>query len=293
MRKIVQKVPLKYDGWLVRDYLRQEMGCSGTLMKALKRQERGILFNGVPVRTVDRLHAGGLLTLQFPPETGYCHAPVQMPLTICYADEDLLVVDKPPFLAVHHSAGHADDTLANGVAWLLAQKGTIVPFHPLNRLDRDTSGLVLVGLNPFVTARLARTVEKTYFAVVDGIYRDSGTIDLPIRRKEGSVILREVGAGGQHAVTHWKSLKTDTHLSLLKIKLETGRTHQIRVHFSHFGTPVLGDTLYSGGDSRIARQALHCGELCFVHPVTGQQHCIRAALPADMACLLGQPPEQK
>lgn len=286
MRILSYTIPIQYDGRMVKEYLRQEMKCSGTLIKALKRQNRGILLNGEPVYTVDRLHAGDRLELQIPQAEGYCHHSVEMPLSVVLQDDDILVLDKPPFMAVHHSANHHKDTLANGVAYYLQQQGLSAAFRAVNRLDRDTSGLVLLGLNPYAAARLAQGIEKVYYAVVDGVYRGKGTIDLPIRRKGGSVILREVGEGGQQAVTHWESIAVYDRLSLLKIHLGTGRTHQIRVHFSHFGTPVLGDTLYSKGDSRIHRQALHCGEMRFHHPVTGELVACQAPLPADIKGLL-------
>lgn len=282
MRILKEIIPALYDGRTVKDFLRQGMGCSGTLVKALKRQNRGILLNDMPVRTVDVIHKGDRITISVPETERYSHVPVALPLSIVYEDNDIMAVDKPPFLAVHHSANHHTDTLANGVAYYLEQKGITVPFRALNRLDRDTSGLVLLGLNAYAAARLSQQVEKVYYAVVDGVYQGSGIIDLPIRRRQGSVILREVGQGGKPAVTHWESLCTQGGLTLLKIRLETGRTHQIRVHFSQLGTPVLGDTLYSNGDSRIHRQALHCGVLRFCHPVSGEAQVLTAELPADI-----------
>lgn len=289
VRVLKQTVPTAYHGRQVGDFLRQQMGCSGTLIKALKRQNPGIVLGGRPARTVDRLHSGDVVELYLPEQEGYRHTPVAMPLQIVYEDRDVLVVNKPPFMAVHHSANHAEDTLANGVAWYLEQEGKTSAFHAVNRLDRDTSGLVLLGLHSHAAARLPQGAQKLYYAVVDGIYQGRGVIDLPIRRKENSVILRQVGEPGQRAVTHWEAVAVYQQKTLLQIKLETGRTHQIRVHFSALGTPVTGDTLYSLGSSLITRQALHCGEITFIHPVTKEQMTVRAPLPPDMMELLGQP----
>lgn len=286
MRTITETVSTEYDGRTVNDYLRHKLGCSGTLIKALKRQENGLLLNGRHVRTVDKLHAGDQLTVTLPEKGGFAHESVPMELCVVYQDADILALDKPPGLPVHRSARHNSDTLANGVAYYFKKQGVNVPFRAVNRLDRDTSGLVLLGLNTFAAARLAQGVQKVYYAVVDGVYEGSGTIDLPIRRQNVSLIVREVGDGGQNAVTHWESLGVFHGLSLLKIHLETGRTHQIRVHFNHLGTPVLGDTLYSNGDPRIPRQALHCGEMSFIHPVTGETVALSAPLPQDIKQLL-------
>lgn len=281
MRKLSYIVGDEYDGKDVISFLRNEAKCSSKLIKLLKRVDGGITLDGEHVRVVDKLRAGGVLELNMPDVTGK-ETPVDIPIDIIYEDDDILVLNKPPFMPVHPSRNHRDDTLANAVAFHLMQKGKSTAMRAVNRLDRDTSGLVLICLNSYCAARLAKNVEKEYFAIVDGVYSGSSTIDMPIRRVGESIIKREVGEGGERAVTHWTCEKNMDGLSLLRIRLETGRTHQIRVHFSSLGTPVLGDTLYSDGDKRINRQALHCGTMRFIHPVTGERLQLEAPFPQDM-----------
>lgn len=285
MRKLSFVIDEKYGNRIIIDVLRHHFHCSTKLIKILKRQETGILLNGVRARTVDCVQSGDIVEINIPQQPGAIEK-TEMELSIVYEDADILVVNKPPFIPVHPSRNHYLDTLANGVAFYLSEKGIETTFRAINRLDRDTSGLVLIGLNSYSAARLAKNVDKVYVAIVDGEYHGKGTIDLPIRRMGESIIQREVGQGGERAVTHWTATKNVNGMTLMEIVLETGRTHQIRVHFSHLGTPLVGDTLYSMGDLRIGRQALHCKSLAFAHPTTGQMMNLTSELPSDMINLL-------
>lgn len=285
MRTLNFVVDEKFNNHFVIDVLRHHFHCSSKLIKILKRQETGILLNGEHARTVDLISVGDVVEINIPVQPGFIEK-TKMELDIVYQDSDILVVNKPPFMPVHPSRNHFSDTLANGVAYYLSENGIETAFRAINRLDRDTSGLVLVGLNSYSASRLSQSLQKKYIALVDGEYHGSGTIDLPIRRVGESIIQRQVGEGGETAITHWTAVKNIGKTTLMEIILETGRTHQIRVHFSHLGTPLVGDTLYSGGDSRISRQALHCQSISFQHPITGKEICLTSDLPTDIAMLL-------
>ena len=209
-----------------------------------------------------------------------------MPLNVVFEDESLLVVDKPPYLAVHPSAGKPEPTLANAVVGYFERQGQPLSFRPVNRLDRNTSGLLLAAKNPHVAFAMAHKAEKTYLAIVLGELHGSGTIDEPIRIKEGCCITREVGEGGKASVTHYEALATDGAVTLVRLRLETGRTHQIRVHMSWLGYPLAGDTMYGTDETVMPRHALHCAEMAFLHPMTGEPITLRSPLPEDMrACL--------
>lgn len=286
MRHIEFIINEQYDGKKVIAYLRGEAKLSARLVNTLKRTEKGITLNGEHIRTVDLLHTGDILAVNIPEDNNEIE-PVEYPLDIVYEDNDILVINKPAGLAMHPTHNHQGDTLANGVAAYFAAKKQNVAFRAVGRLDKSTSGLVLCALNKYAASRLAGNFKKTYFAVVKGSYNGTGTIDKPIYRPDPMKTLRAAGEHGDEAVTHWKALWTDGETSLLEINLETGRTHQIRVHFSSQGSPLCGDDMYGSDDKRIARAALHCGILDFIHPVTGEQLHFEVPLPDDMQCLIG------
>ena len=193
-----------------------------------------------------------------------------------------MVFDKGPFVPIHPSIAHYTDTLANYYSALYPKS----VFRPINRLDRNTSGLCLCGKNRLATALLSENVQKTYYAIVDGIIADEGEINLPIGRVDDSIIKREVRSDGQPAVTLYKPVLWNKGRPLLEVTLKTGRTQQIRVHFSHIGYPLCGDDMYGGSCEAIDRHALHCGKLCFVKPFTGEEIVITSELPEDMKKLI-------
>lgn len=245
----------------------------------------GITANGAHIRTVDILHSGDVVALNIPDDAKPAQA-VELPLDIAYEDDDLAILEKPSNMAVHPTHNHQGDTLANAFAAHTAANGCAATFRPINRLDRDTTGLVVVCKHSHSANQLHGHLNKVYYAVCEGELSGCGTIDAPIRRVEGGGIRREVGEGGQRCVTHWQALSSADGLTLLRIILETGRTHQIRCHFACFmGMPLAGDDMYGGRRELIGRQALHCGQVEFVHPETGEPMCIRSPLPPDMAAL--------
>lgn len=197
----------------------------------------------------------------------------EMDLDILYEDEDILVINKPAGMPVHPSMGNYENTLANGIAWYFSQKGEDFVYRCINRLDRDTTGALILAKNPLSAAVLSvqmkrRQIRRTYLALVDGVLPESGVVDAPIARMEGSVITREVNfETGESAVTHYERLAVGRYYSLAELHLETGRTHQIRVHMKYIGHPLPGDYLYHPDYRRIQRQPLHSFQLEFTHPI--------------------------
>lgn len=215
--------------------------------------------------------------------------PTQIPLNIIYEDEALLILDKPAGIAVHPSISHYTDSLANGVKYYFDTIGLKRKIRPVNRLDLNTSGLIVFAKNEYVQECLIQQMQtnefkKEYLAIVHGIFENvQGTINLPIARKENSIIERHISENGQEAVTHYEVLKTSNDLSLVHCTLQTGRTHQIRVHMSAIGHPLVGDTLYGPNFSdSITRQALHSYKISFIHPISHQIVSFTSELPDDI-----------
>ena len=287
MRKIVFIVPEQYDGIPLRGFLRGFIHLSAHQTARLKRQAGGITRNGKPVIAPDLLHAGDRITLTFPDDDKTAE-PVALEAPAVFEDADLLVLDKPAFMPMYPCPGHDRDSLANAAAYHQRASGEQSSFRPVYRLDRDTTGLVLLAKNSFAAAKLSGAVRKTYLAVCEGVLKGSGVINLPIGLKPGHSIQRAVVQSGIAAVTRWRAVKTGQNHSLVAIHLKTGRTHQIRVHFSAYGHPLAGDDMYGGSLDRIGRQALHCGEIRFRHPVTGERIRLRSPIPQDMMELAKQ-----
>ncbi len=215
-----------------------------------------------------------------------------LPIDIIYEDNLFLAVDKPPGQVVHPNSLYKSGTLANAVVGYWENKGETRPFRPISRIDRNTSGIVLIAKNRYAHQQLARIanknlVEKKYLGVVGGSFPlDEGIFDSPIRVQPASKIVREVHPQGQSALTIFETIKRFPNYTLMLFSLITGRTHQIRVHCQHFGYPLLGDDLYGGDTRYIARQALHCHSYSFVNPLTGKNISIKAPLPRDIQLLL-------
>ena len=291
-RKLEFDVPEEMDGAKLIHFLRSHVKMSYRLAMSLKQYPDGMMRNGEKIRTIDKVKAGEIIEINIPQEESSVE-PMDIPIDVIYEDEDILLINKQAGLAMHPTHNHQGDTLANAVAFYLEEKGDTGAFRSIGRLDKDTSGIVLCALNPFAASRLsdelwAGEIKKTYYAVVQGEYAGEGTIDVPIYRPDPMKTLRAAGGTGDRAVTHWKCIKSGNGLSFLEINLETGRTHQIRVHFSHMGTPLVGDDMYGGDRFLINRHALHCGRLEFDHPVTGERMDIGAPFPDDMRALLKQ-----
>lgn len=279
-------VPAGCDGWLLRDFL-AKAGVSSGLVRLVKRSG-GFFAGGRPVRTCDRVAAGTTIRFALPPEPPTTVAPEDIPLRVVYESEHALVLDKPAGMAVHPTLNYAGGTLANGYMGLLARRGQQGVFRPVNRLDRNTSGLVLCAKNAYAAPLLGQSAEKWYLALVQGAPpAQAGLIDAPIARAPGSIILRRVDPAGKPSRTEYRCLARCGGYTLVQARTLTGRTHQIRVHFSHLGCPLAGDDLYGGGTGDIARQALHCAAVRFSDPAAGVV-TVRSPLPADMAALAGK-----
>lgn len=285
MRTLRFVVPDAYHGKKVEVFLRSFCKISYRLLVKLKRTPLGITVNGVHRRSIDILCSGDVVELRLPADLRPAKA-VDLPLKVLYEDEDVILLDKPPGMPVHPSRGHECDTLANAFAYYMQKRGKALTFRPVNRLDRDTSGIVVAAKNPFSAANLAGNVDKTYFAVCQGELTGSGTIDLPLGLKPGYGIMRQVREDGERAVTHYIALGSAGEHTVLKLKLETGRTHQIRVHLSSIGHPLAGDDMYGGSVDLISRQALHCEAVGFIHPFTKERIEAESELPEDLRGLL-------
>ena len=278
MREISYTVPAEFDGVQAQVFLKSR-GISRRVLTALKRSG-GLTRGGGILRTVDAVHAGEVITLQLDGGETSVAANPELSADIVYEDEDVVVFNKPPFMPVHPSQRHHDDTLAN----LFAARYPGLPFRPINRLDRNTSGLCVCAKNQFAAAALSGSISEVYYAITDGT-PPGDTVDAPIGRLGDSVIERCVTPDGKPAVTHFRKIAGERR-ALLRITLETGRTHQIRVHMAHIGFPLCGDDMYGGDCTAISRQALHCGEVEFTLPVSGERITISAPLPDDMAAIL-------
>lgn len=285
-RRLQYTIPHEYSSRRVLDFLKH-LGFSHRLITKLKQTPDGILLNGEHIRTIDPMSEGDVLEINLPTDKKESISiPVEMPLDIIYEDDDILVLNKPAMLAVHESHNHLGDTLSNAVAFHLKKEGKPSAFRAVGRLDKGTSGLMVCALNRYVASRLSGKIKKQYLAIATGVYEGEGTIDAPIYRPDPILTVRTVDERGEKAVTHWKALKNDGKNTLLRVRLETGRTHQIRVHFASLGTPLVGDTMYGTPDERICHQALHCCECRFIHPVKNEEMHFFCDMPDDMKSII-------
>ena len=272
----------------VLDFLKQE-GFSRHILSSMKNSSGNcIVLNGERGFGRSVLKEGDRLVVTVPEvESGENNIRTEMDLDILYEDEDILVINKPAGMPVHPSMGNYENTLANGIAWYFSQKGEDFVYRCINRLDRDTTGALILAKNPLSAAVLSvqmkrRQIRRTYLALVDGVLPESGVVDAPIARMEGSVITREVNfETGESAVTHYERLAVGRYYSLAELHLETGRTHQIRVHMKYIGHPLPGDYLYHPDYRRIQRQPLHSFQLEFTHPITKEPMLFTAPVPED------------
>lgn len=286
MRTLEYVVTKDKEGFTAERFLRGSCGVSLALLRKLKRVERGLLRNGEHIRSIDILHEGDVVQINIPDDDRPAQASF-LSVPVVYEDSDIIVFNKPANMPVHPTHNHQGDTLANAYAAHLAGHGEAAAFRPINRIDRDTTGLVLVCKHTLSAAKMRNRLNKVYYAICEGELSGCGRIDAPIRRCEGPGIKREVGEGGKQSITNWEVLESCNGVTLLRIILETGRTHQIRCHFADYmKMPLCGDDMYGGSRDRISRQALHCGELSFVHPMTDELITLRCDLPEDMSNLL-------
>ena len=280
-------------GLRIEQYLRRR-GYSRQNLVELKKMPESILVNGVWYYLTQTLSAGDLLKVHIQEtESSEKIPPTKLPLTIVYEDEDILVVNKPAGMPIHPSMNNYHYSLANALAWYYQEQGKPFIFRCCNRLDRDTSGLTVVAKHLVSGSILStmvkeRHIHREYLAICKGSVTPSeGTINAPLGRKPGTIIERTVDfENGEKAITHYHVMDEKNGHSLVSLRLETGRTHQIRIHMRYLGFPLIGDYLYNPDMEHITRQALHSHKLSFTHPITGETMEFTAPLPDDMAQVL-------
>lgn len=287
-RTLSYHITQEKEGIRIGDFLKSQ-GYSRHVIVHLKKTERGILLNGEWAYVGQTLKKGDTLEIRIiEEESSQQIVPKQLPLSIVYEDDDLMVLNKPADMPIHPSINNYDNTLANALMWYFQQKGESFVYRCINRLDRDTTGLLIVAKNMLSGTILSdmskkREIHREYLAIAEGKVPESGVIDAPIARKEESVIERCVDfEKGDRAVTHYWRLDERNGYSLVRLKLETGRTHQIRVHMKYLGHPLTGDYLYNPDYRILNHQALHSWKLEFVHPVTGKKMKFQADPPWDL-----------
>lgn len=280
----------EFNGRTVKILL-SELKISAKTITALKKKPDGITVNGQHVTVRHTLSEGEVLRLDISDEQSSKNiVPADLPVKILFENESVIVSNKPPFMPTHPSHGHYDDTLANALCHYMKKSGEPFVFRPVNRLDRNTSGVVLVAKDRVSAASLSHSlqngsVRKEYLAILEGIpAQKSGKIETYIRRREESIIYREVcrkGSDADYALTEYEVLEAANGHTLVSASPITGRTHQLRLHFAHMGCPILGDDLYGNESHIIGRQALHAYSLTFPCPVSGEKISVRAPLPND------------
>ena len=292
-RQLIYEISQEFNNYTIENFLKAH-GYSSANITAIKKMPNNIVIDGEWVHMNRKLLAGETLTVNISEdESSEKIPPVKMDLDIVYEDEDIIVINKPAGLSIHPSLNHYEDSLANGLAYYYEAQGKAFIFRCANRLDKNTSGLTviakhLVSGNILSTMVKNRQFHREYYAIVRGHLAESkGTIDAPIGRVSDSIITRQVDfEKGERAVTHYKVIEEKNGHSLVSIHLETGRTHQIRVHFKYIGHPLIGDHLYNLDMEWINRQALHSHKISFAHPITKKAMEFVAPLPKDMQFVL-------
>ena len=283
------KIGKEADGLRVEQFLKRK-GYSRQNLSVIKRMPKSILVNGVHYYMRQQLKEGDLLSVHICEEkSSEKIPPVHLPLDIIYEDEDIIVINKPAGMPIHPSMNNYTNSMANALAWYYQEQGKPFIFRCCNRLDRDTSGLTVVAKHLVSAGILSSMVSekalcREYLAIASGhVSPKSGTICAPLARKGTSIIERMVDfEHGENAVTHYRTVGVYGPHTLVALKLETGRTHQIRVHMQYLGYPLIGDYLYNPDMKYISRQALHSYRLSFSHPITGRFMEFTAPLPNDM-----------
>ncbi len=280
----------------IKDVLKSYFGISDRLLIKLKKNKK-ILLNGVPEYVSKQINIGDLIEVNLDfKETFDNIIPINMNLNIIFEDDSLLIINKPAGIPVHPSVLHYNNSLSNGVAYYFSTNNINKKIRPVNRLDKDTSGIVIFAKNEYIQECLIKQMKskefnKEYYAILEGhLETNNGTINAPISRKEGSIIEREINSNGDISITHFELIKNfsvcDKCLSLVRFKLETGRTHQIRVHSKHINHPILGDSLYGNASTLISRQSLHSYKISFIHPIKKERLEFEIPLPEDMKLVL-------
>lgn len=277
----------------IKQILKNEFNMSERFILKLKNN-KCIFINDISVPINFKINCGDILAIKenFVEDSSNIISNSEINLNILYEDEFILVVDKPAGIAVHPSILHFDNSLSNGVKYYFDTIGLKKKIRPVNRLDKDTSGIVIFAKNEYIQECLVKQMannlfKKKYIAILDGILEnDFGSINAPISRKANSIIERCIDENGENAISHFKVIKKFNNLTEVEYTLETGRTHQLRVHSAYIGHPILGDSLYGKASELISRQALHAYEVCFVHPISKKEMVICSRLPLDMQKIL-------
>jgi len=277
-------VPKTVHSMPIKDFLHYHIGLSLTIWRKIKHSG-SLLVNGIDVPITHIISPNDIITINWLQPCDI--VPTNIPLNIIYEDEALLIIDKPAGMLVHPTTSERLTTMGNAIMHYFHTKNLSSAFHPVHRLDRNTSGLVLIAKFPHIQHLLSingvKNINRQYVALATGVIEPAiGTIDAPIARHPNSIIQRIVDSKGQHATTCYQVLKPLHNASLLELTLLTGRTHQIRVHLSHLGHPIIGDDLYGGSRELINRQALHATRLYFSHPISGKNIDVTSPLPADI-----------
>lgn len=279
---------IEQGGQTIDTFLRKK-GYSRRLIIALKNTDNGILVDGEKRFTNYSLSPGEKLVVTLPPEEDTEHMEaVELPFDVIYEDDHIIAVNKPADMPIHPSINNYGNTLANAAAWYFKEKGIPFTFRCVNRLDRDTTGLVLLAkhaLSGCILSEMVKTriLKREYLCICEGIIEKAGTVNLPIGRLPGSAVMRCIDQEqGDKAITHYIPVAWERDRTLLRIQLETGRTHQIRVHMGALGHPLPGDYLYNPDYTYIDRQPLHSESLTFPHPITGEEMKLTAPAPFDM-----------
>ncbi len=289
-------IPQEQDGMTVRQYLKDELKLSSAHLRHIKFLPNGITVNGERVTVRRVLQAGELLSLALEDEDSAPITPVDLPISVLYEDADIVLPAKPADMPTHPSHEHYTDTVANALAYRYAASGVPFVFRPVNRLDRNTSGVLLIARNRRAAGELTRAmqagrIQKIYLAVLDGeMTEKDGVIDACLHRTEKSIIVREVcpptAPDAAPSRTAYRVLAVQNGHTLVEARPLTGRTHQLRVHFAHLGYPITGDDLYGTPSADIARHALHARTLTLPHPADGRTVTVQAPLPDDLLHLL-------
>ncbi len=294
-RILTYQVKPEDDNMIVRDIIQREYRLVSHDMASAKYEtDHGICVNGEQVMVNRVVHPGDLVRVKLEDRPKGNIVPAEGPLDILYEDEDLICLNKPAGIVVHPSHGHYADSLGNFLAYYYEQSGRPHEVRTIGRLDKDTSGIIFYGKSRTVCAHmLEQTLEgrrvKTYLALAEGIFEHQcGTVDAPISREFEDKIRRTVRPDGDRAVTHYRVLHQYAEYALVQVRIDTGRTHQIRVHLSHIGHPLLGDIIYGSGPvGNLQRTALHAYHTTFCLPFSGEERELTAPVPEDMQMLMG------
>lgn len=283
---------VKESGLTIEEVLKQGYGISGRLYRRLQKNQQ-LYLNGKTTKANVTVNKGDKIAILMEEEVE-TSIPVDIPLDIIHEDFDLIILNKQPNIVVHPTKSHQDDTIANGVAYYFNKKNISKKVRFVNRLDMGTSGILVIAKNAFTHQQMSKqmeegTIEKKYLTIVDGVVdKDEDIIDLPIGKEDDEPMIRAVMENGQVAITKYKVVERFNKATLLEIEIETGRTHQIRVHMKHIGHPIIGDHLYNEPSDLINRQALHAYKIKFIHPRTGEEREIIAKMPSDMETLIAK-----